>query len=148
MTELMIWKNKEIDQLRKELNQTFRRCCSDIGVPMTLVQTGAPLSMDLSETDKTLILTAELPDIHPEDLDISVTENSVTIRGKKKESSVLKGEFYERFEERSGSFSRQISLPRPVDVNKTTATYKDNVLELVMSKLDPKQRQAISIRVE
>ena len=148
MKELMIWKNKEIDQLRKELNQAFRRCCSDIGVPMSLVQTGVSLSMDLSETDETLILTTELPDMNPEDLDISVTDDSVTIRGEKKETSVQKGEFYERFEERSGTFSRQISLPRPVDVNNATATYKDNVLRLVMPKKDPKLRQPISIRVE
>jgi HSP20 family protein len=148
MTELIIWKNKEIDQLRKELNQAFKRCCSDIGVPMSLVQAGVPISMDLSETEDSLILTAELPDLNPEDLDISVTDDSVTIRGEKKETSVQKGEFYERFEERSGSFSRQISLPQPVDANKSTATYRDNVLELVMPKKDPKLRQPISIRVE
>ena len=148
MTELMIWKNKEINQLRKELDRAYRRCCSDFGVPMSLVQTADPLAINFSETDEALILTAELPDMDPEGLNISVTEDSVTIRGEKMESSVQKGQFYERFEQRSGTFSRRISLPRPVDVNKATATYKDNELELVMPKRKPKQRQTISIRVE
>ena len=148
MTELMIWKNREIDQLRKELDRTFRRCCSDFGVPMSLVQTAAPLSMNLSETDDALVLTVELPGMNPEDLDITVAEDSVAIRGEKKVSSVQTGEFYERFEQRTGSFSRWVSLPRPVEVNEATAAYKDNVLRLVMPKKDPKQRQSITIRVE
>lgn len=148
MTELMIWKNREIDQLRKELDRTFRRCCSDFGVPMSLVQAGARFSMNLSETDEALILTVELPDMNPEDLDIAVTEDSVTIRGEKKVSSVQKSEYYQRFEHRTGSFSRRIPLPRPVEANDATAAYKDNVLKLVMPKKDPKTRQAKSIRVD
>ena len=148
MTELMLWKNREIDQLRKELDRTFRRCCTNFGVPMSLVQTSAPFSMNLTETNEALILTVEMPDLNPEDLDLSVAEDSVTIRGERKVSAVQEGEYFKRFEHRSGSFSHRIPLPRPVEVNEATAAYKDNVLKLVMPKKDLKPLQTISIRVD
>ena len=78
--------------------------------------------------DHEVVLTAELPDITREDIDITVDNGTLTIRGDKKLSSEVKEEHFHRVERCYGPFSRSFSLPQTVDTAKVGAEYKNGVL--------------------
>src|ERR1017187_3249931 len=78
--------------------------------------------------DQELVLKAELPDMNREDIDITVENFVLTIKGEKKFSSHVKDEQYRHIERRYGPFSRSFSLPQTVDAGKVAAEYKNGVL--------------------
>ena len=80
--------------------------------------------------DHELVLKAELPDVSREDIEITVDNGTLTIKGEKKFASDVKEEQFHRIERRYGTFSRSFSLPRTVDPNKVAAEYKGGVLTL------------------
>jgi len=82
----------------------------------------------LSDRDHELVLKAELPDMSREDIDITVENFVLTIKGEKKLSTEVKEEQYHHVERRYGSFSRSFSLPQTVDSNRVAAEYKNGVL--------------------
>ena len=148
MTELIIWKNREIDRLRRDIERTFRRCCAGFDVPESFMDFPEVYSVNLSETEQAIVVTAKLPGMKPEDMDISVTENTLTIKGETKESTIEKGESYRHVDRRVGAFSRTVSLPRKVKVDEIEATYKDDILEITMPKRDPIESRWIRVNIK
>jgi HSP20 family protein len=104
--------------------------------------------MDLSETGDALTLTAQLPGMKREDIQITVTENALTISGKAASETVEEGAGHRRVSSSSRTFSRTISLPPGVNVDQIEATYKDNVLNILMPKRDPGERRHKSIDIK
>jgi HSP20 family protein len=89
-----------------------------------------------------LILKAELPAMTRDDIDITLENNTLTLRGEKKFEQDVKDEQYHRVERTYGSFSRSFALPTIVDVNKVSAEYKDGVLTIKLpfrEEAKPKQ---------
>ncbi|MBW1697282.1 MAG: Hsp20/alpha crystallin family protein [Deltaproteobacteria bacterium] len=148
MTELILWKNRELERLRRDIERVFRRCCVGFGVPLSLMEFPEAFSVNLTETGQDLILTARLPGMKPEDMDISVTENSLTIKGQTEEEILDEGDFYQRVERRFGSFSRTISLPCRVKVDEIEATYKAGILKITMPKQQKEASRGIRIDVK
>ncbi len=100
---------------------------------------------DVIEIDNELVVKAELPGIDKKDIDISVTENTITIRGKtNKEEKEEKGD-YHRCEISSASFSRMITLPSEVDVEGTKAKMTNGVLEITLPKVETKKRHSVEV---
>jgi HSP20 family protein len=147
MTELILWKNREMDRLRRDIESTFRSCCAGFGVPSSLLKFSERISLNLAETDDALVVTAKLPGMKPENMDISVTENSLTLKGEAKEETSEVDDAYYRIEKSSSSFSRTISLPRRVKVDEVEATYKDGILEINMPKRDTAELDRVRIQV-
>ena len=79
-------------------------------------------------TDKEVVIKAELPDMTREDIDVTVDNGTLTIKGEKKVSSEVKEEAFHRLERRYGTFSRSFSLPQTVDTTKVAADYRNGVL--------------------
>jgi HSP20 family protein len=88
----------------------------------------------VSETDKEIKVSAELPGMDEKDIDVSLTRDSLTIKGEKKQETEDKGEDYYRMERSYGSFTRSIPLPIEVDTDKVQATFKKGVLEITLPK--------------
>ena len=89
-----------------------------------------------------LILKAELPAMTRDDIDITVENSTLTLRGEKKFEQDIKDEQYHRVERTYGSFSRSFALPTTVDVNKVSAEYKNGVLTIKLpfrEEAKPKQ---------
>ena len=86
--------------------------------PVDVFQTG----------DHELVLKAELPDMTREDIDVTVENFVLTVKGEKKLATEVKEEQYHHIERRYGAFSRSFSLPRTVDSSKVAADYKNGVL--------------------
>lgn len=77
-----------------------------------------------------LVIKAELPAMTRDDIDITVEDNTLTLRGEKKFEQDVKEEQYQRVERTYGSFSRSFALPPTVDVGKVSAEYKEGVLTI------------------
>jgi HSP20 family protein len=89
-------------------------------------------AVDATEKDGNLVIRAELPGVKPEDVDISLHENVLTVRGERKaEQEEERGGYYIR-ERRYGSFSRSFSLPQGTDESKVRARYEHGVLEVTV----------------
>ena len=91
-----------------------------------------------------LVIKAELPDMSKDDIEITVENNTLTLRGEKKMDSAMKDECCHRIERTYGTFSRTFSLPTTVDTSKVSADYKNGVLTVklpVREEAKPKQIQ-------
>jgi len=96
--------------------------------------------------DQELVLKAELPEMAREDIDITIENGTLTLKGDKKPSPDVKDEQFHHIERRYGTFSRSFSLPRTVDTSRVSAEYKQGVLTVRLPlREDAKPRQ---IKVE
>ena len=148
MSELIVWRKQEIDRLRRDIDHLFKRFRREFGVPRFLEDTTESFSLDLSETEHAVTLKAELPGIKPEDMHVSVTDESLTLRGEISADTVEKGENYERIAKRSQSFSRTIALPCRIKTGEVKATFKDGILEIVLPKCAPAEARGVNIEIK
>ena len=101
--------------------------------------------VDVIDRDTEIVVRAELPGVEKQDVEVSTTENTVTIKGStRREEKEEKGNYY-RCEISRGSFSRTVALPGDVDSNKAKATFKDGVLELTLPKIEKSKRRTITV---
>ena len=147
MRELSVWKQKEMDKLRRDMDQLFRRFRKELGIPRALIEVAELFSIDLSETENTLTVKAELADIKPEDIEISVTEDTLTLKGETSKEAIESAEGYRKIEKRSRRFSRTVSLPCRVLTENVKATLKNDVLQIVLPKCKPKEARGVKIDI-
>jgi HSP20 family protein len=105
--------------------------------PVDIFQTG----------DHELVLKAELPDMSREDIDITVENFVLTVKGEKKLSHEVKEEQYHHVERRYGTFSRSFSLPQTVDSNRVAAEYKNGVLTVRLPLREEAKPRTIKVDV-
>lgn len=101
--------------------------------------------IDVIETDKEVIATAEMPGLEKQDIKINVTEDRLEISAETKHEEKKEEKGYVYRERRSGSYYRAISLPSPVDPDKSKASYKNGVLEIKMLKTEVKKKTPLKI---
>ena len=101
---------------------------------------------DMRETDDALIVTADLPGLKPEDIDITVRANTLTIEGElqsKEEGERGNVHFRER---RYGKYRRSVSLPEGVDSDAVEAEFKNGVLEIVLPKTEQARPKQVPVK--
>ena len=103
--------------------------------------------VDVSETDKEVKVSAELPGMDEKDITVEMDDAAITIRGEKKEEQEDRGKNWYRREQSYGSFQRVIPLPASVDGEKAKAKFKKGVLRITVPKREEEQakRKAITI---
>ncbi len=101
--------------------------------------------IDVIETDKEVIATAEMPGLEKQDIKINVTEDRLEISAETKHEEKKEEKGYVYRERRSGSYYRAISLPSPVDPDRSKASYKNGVLEIKMPKTEVKKKTPLKI---
>ncbi|MEW6117366.1 MAG: Hsp20/alpha crystallin family protein [Nitrospirota bacterium] len=106
--------------------------------------------VDVSETDKEIKVSAELPGMDEKDIEVTLNKDSLTIKGEKKEEKEDKGKDYYRMERSYGSFSRTIPLPLEVETDRAEATFKKGVLTVTLPKTAKaiKETKKIAIKAE
>jgi HSP20 family protein len=97
--------------------------------------------------EQELVLKAEIPGLNREDLDITVENFVLTIKGEKKFSNEVKEDHYHHVERRYGTFSRSFSLPQTVDAGKVGAEYKDGVLTVRLPLREEAKPRQIKVDV-
>ena len=148
MTDLSLWRKQEFDRMRKDIDLLFRRFRRGFGVPRSLLEPATSLTIDIIQTDASVILRAELPGMKPEDILVSVTDDSLTLKGTAREEAVEKGDHYERVAQSSRSFSKTISLPCRIMADDVKATYKDGILEILLPKCKPQTARGVQIEMK
>ena len=104
--------------------------------------------VDIYQTSEhELVLKAELPELSREEIDITVENFVLTLKGEKKLATEVKEEQFHHIERSYGSFSRSFSLPRTVDASKVSADYKNGVLTVTLPKVEAVKPKEIKIDV-
>lgn len=104
------------------------------------------LTVDVYQTPEIIIIKAMIAGVRPEDLDISITRDMVTIKGRREEEKMVRDEDYFARELYWGSFSRTITLPAEVDVDESEAVEKHGLLILKLPKLDKKRQSKLKVK--
>ena len=102
---------------------------------------------NISETDKEYIIRAELPEVSKEDVDVSVHDGVITIKGERRFEKADDSEKTHRIESFYGSFARSFSLPADVDEENIRAQSKDGVLRVYLPKAAIQKAKAIEVQV-
>ena len=105
-------------------------------------------SLDVSETKDEYVVKAEIPGIDPKDIDISLSDGMLTIKGEKKQEKEEKEENYHLVERSYGTFTRSIQLSGEVQAEKIKAEYKNGILKVVLPKSEKAKQKEIKIQVE
>jgi HSP20 family protein len=130
------------DQINRLFNESFDRPTNEANL------TAWAPAVDIFETEHSLVVKADLPDIKPEELDIRVENNLLTIRGERKFEKKVNEDNYLRVERSYGSFSRSFSLANTVNAEAIQAEYKNGVLTLDIPKREEAKPKQIKVRVE
>ncbi len=104
------------------------------------------LTVDVYQTPEMIIIKSMIAGVRPEDLDISITRDMVTIRGRREEEKIARDDDYFARELYWGSFSRSISLPEEIDVDESEAIEKHGLLILKLPKLDKKRQSKLKVK--
>lgn len=105
-------------------------------------------SVDIFEQDGDVVMKAEAPGMKKENIEVNLTDNIITISGKKeKEEKVEKKDYY-RIERSSGTFKRSFQLPSAVQTDKAKASFKDGVLEVRIPKTDEARKKEKKITID
>ncbi len=136
-----VW--RELDQLQREMNRLMEvpfgmRSFSPLGFP----------AINIWTSEDKLIITAELPGINADDIDLNITADSLTLSGERKQEQMGDEVKYHRQERSYGKFTRTIQLPFMVDPDKAQAVFKNGILEisLVRAEVDKPKKIAVKAR--
>jgi HSP20 family protein len=125
-------------QLHREMNQLFDEAWHGFNLPAFAdVATGGQAlrpRIDIAETDKEVEVTVELPGLDEKDVDVTLADGVLTIKGEKKSERKEDGKGYQLSERSFGSFQRAVALPDGVDADKVTAEFTKGVLKVTAPK--------------
>jgi len=140
-SELGPWRPlREAVSLRDAMDRLFE---DSVITPKNI---GAMPKIDIKETKNAVIVSAELPGIEEDKVDVEIMDNVMTISGEKIEEKVEDGEGYHYKESHSGAFARSFTLPADVKAEKAEAEMKNGVLTISVPKIEPKKAKKISIK--
>ena len=146
--ELTLWRPfRELEKMRREMDHLWDYFFEERPVKREEIGQWLP-SLDLSETKDEFVVKAEVPGIDPKNIDISLSEGMLTIKGEKKQEKEEKDENYHFVERSYGSFIRSVRLPGQVQGDKVKASYKDGVLKVALPKSEEARKKEIKIKVD
>ena len=130
----------ELDRLQREMSRLFE--------PFSRAGERAPSefpAVNIWTGEDTALLTAELPGVNPEKIEVTVKDDTVTIRGSRELDALGKGETYLRQERGAGAFVRSFALPFHVDGQKVTAQYRMGILQLTLPRAEADKPKRITV---
>jgi HSP20 family protein len=133
---------------RQEFGDLMERFFGDNRLLERYWKGGFEPSLDLWETEGEVIVTAEVPGMSPQDIDIKITGDLLTITGEKKEEKKEEGHNVRWAERSFGSFSRSVTLPYKIKTDMAEARYKEGILTLKLPKSEPGKANSVKIDVK
>lgn len=134
-----------LSTLKDEIDQLFEAPFGDLLKPSRFFNSWAP-TMDVYEDRETVTVRAEVPGMKKEDIEVSLHNGVLTISGERRSEEHSNAEPY-RTERFFGRFSRSITLPSPVAVDKIKASYKDGILTVNLPKTEEAKPKQITVNV-
>jgi HSP20 family protein len=146
--EIVRWNDpfRQFAQLQERINRVFGEVHGNDDGLLTSGTWVPPVDI-FQNGDHEVVLMAELPGMTRDDIDITVDNGTLTVKGEKKLSSDVKDDQYHRVERRYGTFSRSFSLPRTVDVTKVAADFKNGVLTIRLPLREEAKPRQVKIDV-
>ena len=144
----MMWESRnwnpwaELARMQQDIDQLFR--ASERGGLLT----GEYPAVNLWSNEDQGVLTAELPGIDPAGLEISVKNNTLTLRGRRQAEPLKEGESWLRRERGEGEFVRSFSLPFQIDADKVKADYQKGVLQVIVPRAETDKPRRITVKAE
>jgi HSP20 family protein len=147
---------QDLLSLQDEMNRVFDRAFGQAPTRERGVRTWAPM-LDIAERKDAYLVTVELPGVNPDDIDVTLENNLLTIQGERHQTQESSDQQFHRVERSYGSFRRTVSLPSTVEADAIEATFENGLLQLLVPKAEeamPKkiaitggqQRQAVTAR--
>lgn len=147
MSELILWMDREMNKMRRDMDRLFRETWTEIGVSLFQEKVSQQIPVETYMTDDAFIVRAVLPGVDPESLDISVTDYNLTIRGSKKEDSEEDNGYCHKMQRKLRSFKRTVPVPFKASPENIKATLNRDVLTIRMVKEDPHLKRYIKIEI-
>jgi HSP20 family protein len=144
-----------LSRFRNEFDSTFDRVWRDFDRDPWLALSNLPATfggltdwpaIDLAEDDKAVTVRVDVPGLDPKDVDVEVSGNMLSIRGRRDDEWEDKAHGVYRRERRSGSFARNITLPSYVDAEKIDARYDRGSLSITIPKIGDKARKRVEVK--
>jgi HSP20 family protein len=138
---------KEMMSLRQAMDRLFED--SFVRRPHwwpALAEGALPLSLEMYQTANDVVVKAAVPGVKPEEVDISITGDTLTIKGERKEEKEVKEADYFLKEHVYGSYSRTVAIPVPVQADKAEATFENGILTLTLPKKEEAKPKQVKIK--
>jgi HSP20 family protein len=139
---------RELETLQREMNKLFD--LSYAGTPWQdtnlLASEWAP-AIDVYDSKDNILVKAELPGLKKDEIDVSIQDNQLVIKGEKKKDTEVKEEDYYKTERFYGSFYRSIQLPSAVKEEKVEAKYENGVLKLTLPKKEESKPKQVTVDI-
>jgi len=138
-----------LTRLQTEMNRIFDRFFDDFHLsPFQDRELTTLPKVDIKETKKEVLVSAELPGLEAKDLDISITDDLLILRGEKRQENKRAEENYYHMECTYGSFNRSIPLPAEVESENVKAEFKNGILKITLTKKPEEERKAKKIEIK
>ena len=148
MSNLAPWEPfREMMTLRDAMNRLFEESVLRPGT-FPAEATGVAAPVDVYETDNNIVLKAAVPGLKPDDIDVTITGEVLTIKGEYKQEEKTERRNYIHQERRYGSFSRTLTLPAAIDANNVSATFENGILTLEMPKVEEVKPKSVKINAK
>jgi HSP20 family protein len=144
MSELIPWRG-EMERLRNEMDRLYERLF-DWRPLRRFGEAGEWPSVDMCETEKEILVKADVPGMEAKDIHVSIDGNVLTLQGERKQERAEKGENFHRLERSYGLFSRSITLPAGVAQEKAKASYKRGILTITLPKTGRESVKKIQVK--
>jgi len=149
MSNIIRWQPlPELMSLRQAMDRLFE---DSFVTPSRLLDTfspGAAIPIDMYQTTDEVIVEAALPGIKPEEVDITITGDTLTIKGETKAEENIKREDYLYQEHRYGTLSRSVTLPRGLNTDKAKAGFDNGILTLTIPKSEKTKPKQIKVKAK
>jgi len=140
---------RDLDRLQSEMNRLFEGVIAPTGERGSGQMTQATRlwspAVDVAETQHEIVLRAELPGLKPEDVDIELTGDTLTLRGERKFENEDRKDSFVRVERSYGRFQRSFTLAVPVNADAVKASYKDGILEVHLPKSEANKPRKVQV---
>ena len=147
MNELTHWRGTGLlEEARKEMENVFHRFFGPVSEADRAAKHAWSPRVDVFETDKAVEVLADLPGVDPKEVEITIENGELTIKGEKKEEHEEKGKNFQKTERFVGSFFRQITLPSGADEHKVSATSANGTITISIPKKPSAQPKKVHIK--
>lgn len=137
---------RELRGLQDEMNRLFNVGLTRSGNQEDIVRGAWSPSVDIFENKDKIVIEAELAGMKPEDVDVSIENNVITLRGERKFEKNEESENYHRVERSYGSFTRSFTLPRTVISDEADASFENGVLSITLPKREEAKARKVEIK--
>lgn len=149
MTQLTRWDPfRDLVSLREAMDRLFEESVVRPQTGELAPRTTGTLAVDMYETDEAVVVKTDIAGVNPEDIDISVTGDTLTIKGQTTSEEEVEEENYVYRERVYGAFSRSLTVPVPIEADEAEAEFEDGVLTLTLPKAEEVRPKAIEVKAK